>query len=278
MICVRLAVAAYLLSFGLFAGPSALAEPAPAPRPVAQAQPELGIPAVLDRPADLLEDTRMWRDRLLAVFDEGVLSDEAKRERGIVKWTKPVDVSIRGDAADRHAEALYDLLDELSALTGVTTDLHVNQNWAGDIDIYITDLDFYRPFFLTSDHSGKELFTCAAMPWHQDGVLRRSTIKINAGAVGDVTAWACVLEEVVQSFGLMGEVDGETDTILHDGIGYAHLGIVDRVLIRTLYDARLRPGMSRQHALPVAREIIGEQLKRVQCTARSARAPRRCIL
>jgi hypothetical protein len=229
-------------------------------------------------PADVVEDNAVWVERLTGLFAEGVLTTEAKRSRGVVKWRGPVDVSIRGDAAARYVPALEDLLQELSRLTGLEMDLAVDQNWAGHIDIYVTDLDFYRPFFFTSSPGRGERFTCAAMPWAIDGEMKRSTIRINAGAVGERSAGACIVEEVVQSLGLLGESDAEVETVLHDRVGYLGLGVIDRLLLRTLYDARLEPGMSGEEALPLARAILTENLARMRCEEVADGRARRCRL
>ena len=229
-------------------------------------------------PADVVEDDAQWRARLTDLFVEGVLTSEGKRSRGVVKWTGPVDVSIRGDAAERYVPALEALLVELSRLTGLAIDLSIDQNWAGHIDIYVTDLDFYRPFFFTSSPGRGERFTCAAMPWAIDGEMKRSTIRINAGAVGGRAAEACIVEEVVQALGLLGESDAEVETVLHDRVGYLGLGVIDRLLLRTLYDARLEPGMSGEEALPLARAILTENLARMRCEEVADGRARRCRL
>lgn len=77
--------------------------------------------------------------------------------------------------------------------------------------------------------------------------------------------------------GLLGEVNGETETLLNDHVGYQGLGIFDRMLLRTLYDPRLRPGLSREAALPIARTILDEHLAAMTCFDSEAVA-RRCDL
>jgi len=74
------------------------------------------------------------------------------------------------------------------------------------------------------------------------------------------TVRACLLEELTQSLGLFGETERETETLLHDGIGYEGLGQIDHLLIRALYDPRLEIGMSNGEASALARTILGELL------------------
>ena len=68
------------------------------------------------------------------------------------------------------------------------------------------------------------------------------------------------MEELTQSLGLFGETEAETETLLHDGIGYEGLGLLDHLLIRTLYDPRLMIGMSNEEASPLAAMILDELL------------------
>jgi hypothetical protein len=215
---------------------------------------------VRPRPAAVIDGDPAWRDRLLALFDETVLHDEAKRPRGINKWTGPIDLSLRGDAADDVAVHVEDIAAELSALIGLPIELYVNQNWAGDIDIYITYWKNYWPFFMQSTKPGRQLFTCAVVPWVDRGRIKRATIKINAGVLDRETARACLLEELTQALGLFGETEAETQTILHDGIGYLGLGEIDRMLIQILYDERLTSGMSEKAAKPIVLTLIEARL------------------
>jgi len=223
-------------------------------------RPVLDLMEVRPYPATIIDDDPAWPARLRALFEETVLHDEGKRPRGVNKWVKPINLSLRGDAADDVAVFVEAIADELSALIDLPIELYVNQNWAGDIDIYITYWKNYWPFFIQSTEPGRPSFTCAVLPWVDDGLIKRATIKINAGVLDDATVRACLLEELTQSLGLFGETEMETDTILHDGIGYEGLGAIDRVLIRTLYDKRLTLGMTNDQAMALVGMILDEMI------------------
>lgn len=202
-----------------------------------------------------------WPARLAALFEETVLHDESKRPRGINKWTGPIELSLHGDAADAFAGFVETIAAELSTLINQPIKLHVDQESAGDIDIYITYWKNYWPFFLQSKETGRRIFTCAVLPRVHRGQIKRASIKINAGVIAPATARACLLEELTQALGLFGETEIETETLLHDGIGYEGLGAIDRLLIRALYDPRLKIGMSNERAAPLAATILNELLK-----------------
>jgi hypothetical protein len=230
----------------------------------------LGLPdRVLPAPRVTIEDSAAWRARLLALFREGALLDETKRERGVMKWTRAIDLSLRG-AYRPHADFVFDLADRLSALVGLPITVSTDQSWAGQIDVFITPVKRYWPFFVQAVDPNDRIFTCVAMPWVEDGVVRRSQIEINAGALPPEAVRACLVEEIVQSLGLFGETTAERATILDDEIGYQDLGPIDRLLLQTLYDPRLVPGTDLEAALPVAEAIIGERLRQLPCTAPAA--------
>lgn len=222
--------------------------------------PTLDLMEVRPHPVAVIDDDPTWLARLLALFRETVLHDEAKRPRGVNKWTGPIDLSLRGDAADDIAAYVEDVAAELSILIDLPIELYVNQNWAGNIDIYITYWKNYWPFFVQATEPGRQVFTCAVIPWVDKGRIKRASIKINAGVIDKATARACVLEELTQALGLFGETDQETETILHDGIGYEGLGAIDRLLIQTLYDPRMTLGLSNEQAASLAAVILQERL------------------
>jgi hypothetical protein len=223
--------------------------------------PMVSLMEVRPKPVIVIDDDPAWNERLVALFEETVLHDEAKRPRGINKWTGPIDLSLRGDAADDVAPFVETVAEELSSLIGQPIELYVDQNWAGHIDIYITYWKNYWPFFVQSNEPGpRRVFTCAVLPWVDHGRIKRATIKINAGVIDKATVRACLLEELTQAMGLFGETEAETETLLYDSIGYEGLGEIDRILIRALYDPRLKIGMSNGEAIAVASTIFDELL------------------
>lgn len=69
---------------------------------------------------------------------------------------------------------------------------------------------------------------------------------------------ACIVEEIVQSLGLMNDDRRARPSIFNDDQQYLDLTSHDEYLLRILYDPRVRPGMTRRQVGPLARGIIGE--------------------
>lgn len=239
-----------------------------------------GLPrVVLASPEDdQVRASPRWRERLVALFLEGVTRDEDKRERGVMRWVGPVEISLRGAGSLPHVVFVQDLAAELAALTGLSVSVSTDQRRVGAIDVYVSAVASYWPSFLRTVDRGERVFTCAAAPSVAGGVIRRSTVRINAGALMPETVRACLVEEIVQSMGLFGEVAEPRGTILNDTVGYQGLGVVDRLLLKTLYDPRLTPGMSGAAAGPVVDTILEEQLGHLVCRDAVQGATRRCRL
>jgi len=70
----------------------------------------------------------------------------------------------------------------------------------------------------------------------------------------------CLLEELTQSLGLPNDINAPWPSIFNNTGRIKTLSWRDEVFLRTLYDPRLRVGMTRAEALKLARKIIAEQL------------------
>lgn len=68
----------------------------------------------------------------------------------------------------------------------------------------------------------------------------------------------CLLEELYQSLGLVADTCIVRPSVICEADTVFELQPIDKLVLRTLYDSRLEPGMSREEAMPIAREIILE--------------------
>lgn len=68
----------------------------------------------------------------------------------------------------------------------------------------------------------------------------------------------CLLEELAQSLGLPNDDDRVAPSIFNDSLHLTSLSLIDKVLLRLVYDSRMRPGLPRAQALQLARSILTE--------------------
>ncbi|WBU65100.1 DUF2927 domain-containing protein [Paracoccus aerodenitrificans] len=72
---------------------------------------------------------------------------------------------------------------------------------------------------------------------------------------------SCIHEEMAQGMGLANDSPDARPSIFNDDEEFALLTDHDELLLKMLYDPRLRPGMTAETATPIVREIAGELLE-----------------
>lgn len=68
----------------------------------------------------------------------------------------------------------------------------------------------------------------------------------------------CIAEEMVQVMGIPNDACNYRPSLFCEDDIVDEMQPADRIILRTLYDPRLKPGMTRAEAMPIAREIIRE--------------------
>ncbi|WP_299846572.1 DUF2927 domain-containing protein [uncultured Paracoccus sp.] len=71
---------------------------------------------------------------------------------------------------------------------------------------------------------------------------------------------SCIHEELAQGMGLANDSPESRPSIFNDDEEFALLTLHDELLLRILYDRRLRPGMSQAEAAPIVQQIAAELL------------------
>jgi hypothetical protein len=74
----------------------------------------------------------------------------------------------------------------------------------------------------------------------------------------DLLRLSCIHEEIAQAMGLANDSPAARPSIFNDDEEFALLTPHDELLLRILYDRRLRPGMTPAEARPIARQIAAE--------------------
>jgi len=73
-----------------------------------------------------------------------------------------------------------------------------------------------------------------------------------------------LIEELTQAIGPGNDNAVYRPSIFNNDFMAGELTINDRILVRTLYDKRIKPGMTRREIESIAREIIGELIEAVK--------------
>lgn len=75
---------------------------------------------------------------------------------------------------------------------------------------------------------------------------------------------SCIQEEMTQALGLANDADDIRPSIFNDDEEFAYLTRHDELLLKMLYDPRLRDGMTPESQAPILRQVAEDAMKRSQ--------------
>ena len=210
-------------------------------------------------------------------------TDGRPRGRGdtLAKWTRPIRAAlIAGDTDSATAKpppAFQAMarrhLADLAALTGL--EITAARPGKANLLIVLADDPFtaarrHRALFVhkIADPGQFDALLAAMEPsatcfgflwggWPSGRSIDFAVAFIRSGRGGQ-TVKGCLMQEVTQVLGLMNDLDPTADSIFSDSGRQIALTERDRLLLRLLYDPRLRPGMSWAEAEPLARQALRE--------------------
>lgn len=233
-------------------------------------------------------------DELLQFFDTVVFGSEiagVQPRRAVWKWGQPFRVVIReyderiatdgaGDQVrtlrqrrvkKRHFDFVQRHLSSLSRLTGIPTEeAGASRSRVNMVINFVPRFQMDNPKLANVDprllkrvaaHGG-----CYFLSWpdaETGNRIVKAVIVVNA-ELSMARKDHCVLEELTQSLGFPNDAPARWPSIFSDNRSVSNqdrvraLSRVDRIIIRTLYDRRMTPGMARAEALRAARTLIGE--------------------
>ena len=219
---------------------------------------------------NLSDDDYVHNFRTVAFFRE---FDPDQREQVLTRWEGPLRVALVGDVNDRYIEYVRLHLADLALLSGLEVSL-VERAEANFVVILSPDpferaLDTYRAeyrSFFKSDRAMEAITaqmrteaTCyARIITNEAGDIITGAMALIPTDEGRFVVRACIIEELTQAMGLFNDSDKIRPSIFNDSSPNMVLSDHDRILLRTLYDDRLQPGMTWSQAEPVVRTIIAE--------------------
>jgi hypothetical protein len=216
----------------------------------------------------------------IALYDEYSVREgrfvEGQTRAALRRWEGPLRVSVRfGDTVpaptrerDRALIAAYlERLSELARREMVLSESDAN------VWIYVVSEDERRelaPEWRATIPGGEAAAFRAAAAMELETVclalgFSRGTSPIYSNALIVVRAelpsllrLSCYHEEIAQALGLVNDHPSARPSIFNDDEEFATLTRLDEMLLRVLYDPRLRPGMDEATARPIVAEIAAE--------------------
>ncbi len=185
--------------------------------------------------------------------DGHVVANEGAGPDALVKWVKSPRISFfEGDNPDNRAVARK-IFAEFAELTGVDIVWLKPNDKSANIRLHFSD----KPHFVINQN---EFTTCyAGFGSSKAGAIEKGRIYIGRDLEKNAPR-DCATHEFLHAFGWRGHTHR-----LRSAISYMHgeseLTRWDRLMLRTHYDKRMKPGISKADALPLARVIFRELLE-----------------
>lgn len=190
----------------------------------------------------------------------------------ISKWGSPIRYRLSG-AQTRDQVQVAALSRHIASLTGVDI------REAGPVERYNMDIRF-----VPRAHRAAEMHELLATQWlgprvtrlaegwrdyEADRCFALTTRDPRSGVTGTAhifikdelpLIWreTCIIEEMTQSMGLLNDDPRATPSIFNDDGRYQALTSHDELLLRVLYDPRIRSGMRRDNVVSLAERVIAE--------------------
>ena len=222
-----------------------------------------------ERPPTVVGDPSV--EDLVRFFDEIVFRSEMRRgarPKTVMKLTGPLRVAASGRVSDRDKAYITNHLAYISKVTGLASGFVEASN--DSLNMHIVFVPRAMMGKLNILNADPELVREAAaaggcyfifFPDREAAKITYIVIVVNSDrdAAG---INHCLLEEMIQSLGLSNDSDMLRPSIFSDYDRLYELSRWDEVLVRTLYDARMTPGLPRKEALKLAPTIIRELVER----------------
>lgn len=247
----------------------------PAPAPTSQAFLATGRTGKGLAETRIVPETAYTNDQLLRNFIRIALRAEASDVQGrgnsvgVTKWVSPVRYSVIG-AEPGDMVRIQQLFARLQRLTGADiaeAEVEPPNFRISFVPFRLRDEAIHRltretrlgPSVsrMVQNWWGGENEKCLGLvSFHPNSsALAKADILIK-DELPTQTRNACIVEEIVQSFGLMNDDPDVMPSIFNDDQKYHELTSHDEYLLRILYDPRVRPGMRAGDMLPLANRII----------------------
>ncbi|MCW5748837.1 MAG: DUF2927 domain-containing protein [Alphaproteobacteria bacterium] len=181
-------------------------------------------------------------------FDDAALRIDTAPATELARWTTPIFLAVSDHAGmNAYAGEVEAAVRAMAAIAGVTVNRVAWQDPRANFVV--------RPN--TSEYAGKS--PCrSSVDWTDAGLMMRAEIHVNLANPGRITR--CINHEVMHGFGFRGHPHSSFSVLSYKYAAQAQLTDTDRVILQTLYDPRLQPGMRTPAASQVACSIIAEKL------------------
>ena len=220
----------------------------------------LSVPQPARCADDSLSNAQVVDNLMEIVFGSEFIGEDSDTVR---KWTVPLRIAIYAKEPERYDALVDPVLQQLRGLTGLDIRLVDRASPAQNAYILILGREQFYAYAESHLSPGKNprtntyLDCFGVFAADRGGAINELTAVIPESA-SEATKRSCVIEEVTQALGLPNDSFTVKPSIFNDDDEYQDLTWQDQLFLRVLYDARVRPGMTRAEFEPLARLIVDE--------------------
>jgi len=223
-------------------------------------------------------DDGLSTEDVLAAFDQAALGPADREGAQLYRWQKDVSVRFVGQTTSRQQAWAEAQLAEFEAATGQTVQ-RIDSIGADVLVVFVASFDDvldgqYNDLldrFALNDARRDQLLegyrqseaVCAGQINARGNGLSGGIVFIPTDQLSPVVH-ACIAAQMSRVMGLPFAVDANVRSALASDSPHSHLTRLDRVMLRLLYDPRMKSGMSRRNALTIARSVLPSVMGQVQ--------------
>jgi len=191
-------------------------------------------------------------EEIVRLFHDVVFKTESgfgSDGKPVVKWVSPIQIYVHQFPGAEYLTQLEALMKQLSRLTGLPI-TRVSTPTDANLQLH------FLPTSIIRERMKAKNLNCGGKLRGKRGEWTITSADVYISTESPERTEHCLVEELAQILGLTNDTRLTDMTIFNDQSKRMALSIPDQILIKTLYDPALVPGMSSQQAEPVARLII----------------------
>ena len=196
-----------------------------------------------------IDDLDLYVRSFAQVVFESKFPDLVPAYLWILKFAKPLRINITDDVEPRHKELLVQVAGNRSDITGLPFEIVGEDD---DLRVWLAGRLSKNPFcFIVKPDIG------------DDGTLLRIEVVASPFMEGNQLL-GCFYEDVSQALGVWNDLALTPESMYRsesENDNWYRLTWHDVIMLRTLYDRRILPGMHRDQAMSVVRVVIAELLE-----------------
>jgi len=180
------------------------------------------------------------------VYFGGPIDKHLAVKRTLIRWSRPLQVSIEGPNAERYRDQVTGHLADFTRLSKLQAGL-VDEPGEANVAIVLSDDDAY--------HINGEVTPCFARVQGTSTEIQR--VDISIGVIESAEVEHCLAHELYHAFGLRFHSTA-AESVLSPAHGNTHPTPADDLALSMLYDPRLRPGVAPHEAAATLRELTSK--------------------